>query len=53
MTSPNFGGRLCDRDAFDRWISEPGTVAFPAVSLVLLLVALTVMHRGLTQPRQR
>jgi hypothetical protein len=48
-----FGGRSCDPDAFDRWISEPGTVAFLAVSFVLLLVALAVMHRGLARPRQQ
>ena len=47
-----FGGRPCDPDAFDRWISEPGTVAFLAASFVLLLVALAVMHRGLTRPGQ-
>ena len=48
-----FGGGLCDPDAFDRWISNPGTVAFLAISGVLLLVALAVVHRGLTRPRQR
>ena len=47
-----FGGRPCDPDGFDRWISEPGTVAFLAASFVLLLVALAVMHRGLTRPGQ-
>ncbi len=48
-----FGGRPCNPDAFDRWISDPGTVAFLAISFVLLLVALAVMHRGLTRQRQR
>ena len=48
-----FGGRPCNPDAFDRWISDPGTVAFLAISFVLLLVALAVMHRGLTRPRRR
>jgi hypothetical protein len=47
-----FGGRPCDPDAFDRWIGAPGNVAFVAASFLLLLVALTVMHRGLTRPRQ-
>jgi hypothetical protein len=47
-----FGGRPCDPDAFDRWISDPGTVAFLAASFVLLLAAIAVMHRGLTRPRQ-
>jgi hypothetical protein len=36
-----FGG-LCDPDAFDRLISSPSTVAFLAISGVLLLVALAV-----------
>ena len=46
-----FGGRRCDPDAFDRWISQPGTVAFVAVSLTLLLVGLVMMRRAMTRPR--
>jgi hypothetical protein len=42
-----YGGRPCAPSAFERWISEPGIVAFLAVSLTLLLVALVVMRRGL------
>ena len=41
-----FGGRPCNPDAFDRWINAPGTIVFLAVSLVLLLAALAVTHRG-------
>jgi hypothetical protein len=48
-----FGGRPCDPDAFDRWITEPGNVAFVAISFTLLLVALVMMHRALTRPRMR
>ena len=48
-----FGGRPCDPDAVDRWISQPGSVAFVAVSFTLLLVALVIMRRALTRPRMR
>ncbi len=46
-----FGGRPCDPVAFDRWIGQPGTVAFVTVSLTLSLVALVMMCRALTRPR--
>ncbi len=46
-----FGGRRCDPDAFDRWISQPGTVAFVAASLTVLLVGLVMMRRAMTRPR--
>ena len=48
-----FGGRPCAPDAFDRWISEPGTVAFLGALFVLLLVALAVVHRALMRLRER
>ena len=47
-----FGGRACDPDAFHRWLSDPGTVAFLTSSFLLLLVGLAVMHRGFTRPRR-
>ncbi len=48
-----FGGRRCDPDAFDRWVSQPGTVAFVAVSLTLLLVGLVMMRRAMARQRTR
>jgi len=47
-----FGGRRAIRTGLIAGSASRGTVAFLAASLVLLLVAFAVMHRGLTRPRQ-
>lgn len=47
-----FGGRPCHPDAVNRWIGEPGTVAFLAVAFVLLLVAVAVTRRGRSRSRE-
>jgi len=48
-----YGGTPCDPSALDRWISEPITVAFLIIAFALFLVAVAVMHRGLSRPHYR